>query len=224
MATGHYAIAKDGGIFRSVCEEKDQSYFMYRLNPNDVRLGKFLFPLGEFDKNWVRKTARCMGLCVCEKKESQDICFVKGNYLNYTGYGCSGNILNTSGKKIGEHNGICQFTIGKRKGFGSFGKEPMYVVDFNNNDIIVGTKNNLFNKNKLFLTDVVWHKIPLSGSNLIVQQLYHGRKMNAKIMLESQNVEIVFTDCLTYSPYGQSLVIYDGDRVIGGGIITKDPY
>jgi len=152
VATGHYArIENRNGelkLLRGADPDKDQSYFLYGIKPEELQ--HTLFPVGQLSKKEVRELARRAGLNTAEKPESQDICFVSGSVQEFlvsiNGAGRKGDILTRDGKKIAEHDGIGNFTVGQRRGLGLSGSEnPLYVleVDPKNNNVFVGERKEL---------------------------------------------------------------------------------
>ncbi len=224
FATGHYARVeynRSSGRYllkRARDSRKDQTYFLYRLSQE--QLAKAMFPIGEYYKSDVRKIASDAGLPVRNKKESQD--FYSGDYTELIATeGTEGNIIDTDGKIIGKHRGVCNFTIGQRKRIGVYHKKPLYVISINaeKNEIVVDKKKHLLS-NGLIASDV----------NIIVRDF--PNKASAKIRSSSKEVEcsvsyfnneleVIFNKPQYAVTPGQSVVLYDEDIVLGGGIIKK---
>jgi len=233
LATGHYAIneydqkSKKFLLKRGVDESKDQSYFLYRLN-QDV-LPYILFPLGKFKKNQTRELAKKYGLKNYKKAESQEICFIQDdNYRKFLTQHIKnsvkpGKFIDKEGKILGDHQGIPFYTIGQRKGLGVSLNKRMYVteINFHKNVIILSDDKDLY-KDKLLVKDLSF----ISGDELSnsikaeVKIRYNSKKSPAnispynedKILIDFENPQRAITP-------GQSAVFYQGDVVVGGGII-----
>lgn len=200
FATGHYARTAGGRLFRALDRTKDQSYFLYRVNPEI--LAKTLFPLGELTKDAVREKARQLGLEIAEKGDSQDFC--GGNPSAIVGAAPrEGNIVTSSGKVLGRHRGYWNYTIGKRRGLGIGGGTPYYVIglDAVRNEVVVGFRDEAV-RTDLELSDAVGEidkslpvKVRSAGEPRLLEEGIAG-----------------------IAP-GQSAVFYRGDEVVGGGII-----
>jgi len=234
VATGHYArIVYDNDkerylLKKALTKEKDQSYVLYNIKKEN--LSRVLFPIGDYDKNEVRNLAKKYELPVATKPDSQEICFIQDNdYAGFINRIAKENIkpgyfVDTKGNILGEHKGIINYTIGQRKGLGiSFGK-PMYVVriDSKNNQVVLGDAEDLFST-ELIAEDVNF---------LSIDSLEEPLKVNAKIRysakespatiypLEEGKVKVIFEQPQRAITPGQSVVFYDGDIVVGGGIIS----
>lgn len=237
FATGHYARVefddKSGRwlLKKAICDEgandKDQSYVLYNLTQE--QLAHIIFPLGGIEKSKARKIAEENGLISHNKPDSQDICFVPdGDYAAFirenTGIIPSeGNVVDTDGNIVGKHNGIINYTIGQRKGLGiAFGK-PMYVVDKNadDNTVIVGENHDLM-RSRLIASDLNWISIPCLDKPISAKakMRYKQEEKPCTISpLENGNVLVEFEQPQRAVAKGQRVVFYDGDTVIGGGII-----
>jgi tRNA-uridine 2-sulfurtransferase len=235
LVTGHYVsrIQNNGtaSMYRAKDINRDQSYFLF--STTQEQLDYLRFPLGEIEKQETRNIANKLSLNVAEKPDSQDICFVpNGDYSSVIKKFRpesfkAGDILDLSGKKLGEHEGIINYTIGQRKGIKISNTDPLYVVniDADKNRIIVGTKDSLIIQN-LQLRD-----LNLLGSKKDFEQIIFikvrstGKLLKAKIKIndESANVEIIEGEA-GISP-GQACVFYSkdnyGDKLLGGGWIYK---
>lgn len=231
VATGHYArIEKQGDRFllkKAVDSTKDQSYVLYSLTPEQLRMTKF--PLGKYKKTEVREIAEQQGFINAHKHESQDICFVpEGDYFSfiekYTNktYPC-GDFVDLKGNRLGEHKGIIRYTIGQRRGLGLALPASMYVVekDLKNNKVILGFNEDLFSK------EVNVKDITLSAcdrldktEHLQAKIRYNQKEQPATVTQTDENhLKIVFDEPQRAITKGQAAVIYDGDTVIGGGTI-----
>ena len=227
FATGHYAGVNMGNngryqLIRGVNPKKDQSYFLYRLKQD--QLARVVLPLGQYTKEEIRSIARENGLDVAEKPDSQD--FYEGDYNELLGIEKKkGNIVNTDGKILGEHDGIWNYTIGQRKGLGISAPEPLYVLELKKetNEVVVGYKDKTF-KNTLYAIDLNW---------ISIEELTKPMKVTAKIRstqqpteatiepVDKDTVKVVFDEYQKSIAIGQSVVFYDGDDVVGGGIIDS---
>lgn len=229
FATGHYArvcFDENTGKYllkKAVDLSRDQSYFLHRLG--QVQLASVLFPLGEKTKPQIREVARAAGLAVADKEDSQD--FYCGDYndlLNFPNK--PGDIITTDGKVVARHNGIWGYTIGKRKGLGISGfPVPMYVVDINadKNQVIIGPKESLY-KNRLTACNVSWVSgeppAPNFDCEIKIRNLHLPAKAHVRV-LEGTKIEAVFDAPQLSITAGQSAVMYDGDIVLGGGMIES---
>lgn len=234
IATGHYAIVEKGKngrylLKKAVDSTKDQSYVLYTLSQE--QLSHTIFPLGELHKTETRKIAEENGFITAHRKESQDICFVPdGDYAGfikrYAGKKYEpGNFVDTDGNILGTHKGIINYTIGQRKGLGLALKQPMYVqyLDIEANEVVLGTNEQLF-KNELVAKDFNWVSIecPDKEFRADARIRYKHKEAPATIIpLENGQVKIIFDEPQRAITRGQSVVIYDGDYVLGGGIICQ---
>lgn len=236
IATGHYArIEYDEKYGRRVLKKaknpaKDQSYVLFRLSRE--QLENTFFPLGELSKDEVRLLAKEAGLSdVSEKKESQDICFVPdGDYAkfieDYTkkSYPC-GNFVRKDGKLLGTHKGIIRYTIGQRKGLGLALDHSMYVCakNLDTNEVIIGDDIDLYSS-ELWADNVTLSAIDKIDTPMRVfaKIRYKQEEKSATASFENGLLHIVFDEPQRAICKGQSVVLYDGDVVLGGGIIC-DP-
>ncbi len=233
IATGHYArIEFDQSAGRYLLKKaldprKDQTYVLYGLS--QLQLSKTLFPLGSFTKTQARQLAAQLGLPVASKPESQEICFVEDNdYGSFiTGRvgreAKPGKFVDTKGKVLGTHRGIIHYTVGQRKGLGlSLGK-PMYVVkiDPKSNRVVLGSQDEVFSKS-LTASDLNFISIErLEGPIRVKAKIrYSAREEDATVTpLDSGKVQVTFDRPVRAITPGQSVVFYNGDTVVGGGII-----
>jgi tRNA-specific 2-thiouridylase len=224
FATGHYArVAYDGKVNRFLLKKgldkrKDQTYFLYRLDQR--QLSAVVFPLGELHKTDVRKIASDAGLPVFDKKESQD--FYSGDYAELlTVKKSEGRIVDKEGKMLGKHNGTWNYTIGQRKGLGISSKRPLHVVaiDACKNQVVVGDK-----------TDLMSIGLRASNITMIAPQLPRiaqaktrstSKEAPCSVSLNDDELTIIFDDPQEAITPGQSVVLYDGDIVLGGGTIIE---
>ncbi len=232
IATGHYArIIHNSGdrhlLKKSVDKEKDQTYMLYVLN--QFQLEHTLMPLGDYNKSKVRKIAKELGFVTHNKPESQDICFVPDDdYIRFLDENSSalfepGPIVDTEGNKLGEHDGLHRYTIGQRKGLGIAAGYPLYVVALNRdrNAIIVGRDEDVYSKS-LYADNLNWISIQTLKEPLDVYARirYNSQEVPARVYpLEEDKVKVVFNEEQRAITPGQSVVFYDGELVIGGGLI-----
>ncbi len=229
FATGHYAkIEHDVDTDRFLLKrgfdsDKDQSYFIYKLSQQ--QLAGTILPLGGMKKAEVRDVARIAGLAVSEKEESQD--FYSGDYrelLNVTNK--NGEIVDMNGRVIGSHMGIWNYTPGQRRGLGIAAAEPLYVVklESSTNSVVAGTKRDLCGSS-FFVKDINWialHKVSKKFRASVKTRSTQSGDEALIELINSFYVKVTLTDSsISISP-GQSAVFYDGDTVIGGGIIEQE--
>lgn len=228
LATGHYAATmRHNGrtVLRKAKDTcKDQSYFLYAVS-NDA-LERIVFPLGDYTKDATRRLARDAALPVAEKQDSQDICFIPGgNYreflLQHARDIQPGDIVDLSGKKIGVHKGIAFYTIGQRGGLGIAAPEPLYVIaiDAENNRIIAGSKKHVRSR-QLRANNPIMHYTSFPDRALAKIRYAH-KPAPCSFSVSGDSLHIVFDESQDAITPGQSVVLYDEDRVIGGGIINE---
>ncbi len=232
VATGHYArIDRDDAtgryrLRRGLDRDKDQSYFLFSLTQE--QLSRAAFPLGELTKPEVRAIAARRGLAVAAKPDSQEICFVPdGDTAGFVARQLAnipaGTITDSSGKTLGRHAGIHQFTIGQRKGLGLSTGVPLYVVKIDpaDNSVVVGGKHEL-GRGELTASSVNWIAgAPPPGPMRAAAQIRH-RHREAPGVLTPQGgdrARMLFDEPQIAVTPGQAVVFYDGDTVIGGGWI-----
>ena len=226
LATGHYArLEKNNGevvLKMAKDRDKDQSYFLYSIPKEN--LGSVLFPLGDLTKDEVRRIAREEELSVYDKPQSQDICFIGKDYREFIKNWIpdkSGDILNKEGKILGKHKGIFSYTIGQREGLGISAGKPLYVIEIKpeENQIIVGEKKDL--KAKGLIADninILVERLPKQGNAKI---RYTSKETNCFIEKLNGKIKIIFEEPQFAVTPGQSVVLYDKDIVLGGGIIES---
>lgn len=233
IATGHYARiyqlpSSNSHLLMGLDAQKDQSYFLYRVT--ESALERTLMPIGDMKKPAVRAKAAQLGLVTASKKDSQGICFVGKvgirDFLSEYVEPMPGLIIDTAtGKEIGQHDGAIFYTIGQRQGLGVGGGLPYYVVgkDMRKNEVYVTTQLNdpSLWRNQLMISDLHWiNDAPKVGQTLKARTRYRAKLIDADIMSNSgdsltlslKNEERAITS-------GQSTVLYDGARVVGGGIV-----
>lgn len=234
IATGHYAqitYNADNGRYqlrRAVDLNKDQSYFLYDL-AQDLLAGT-IFPLGGVTKTETRKIAAEFGLTTADKPESQDLCLVEANgsmrsFLDKYLAPKPGEIVDSSGKVLGHHDGIQHYTIGQRKGLGIAAAEPLYVValDTAMNRVIVGDRTTASSLEcTAGRTNWVGIPAPTNPIRAEVQVRYRTPAVTANVIpLDNARFKLVFDEPQFGITPGQAAVLYDGDIVLGGGIIEK---
>ena len=230
IATGHYARVDsvDGRcrLRRAVDRNKDQSYFLYELS-QDQLMGA-VFPLGETTKDQTRAMARALGLAVADKPESMDLCLVEAagsmrNFLDDHLDPVAGEIVDTTGAVLGQHDGAHHYTIGQRKGLGVAAAHPLYVLDIQveNNRVIVGPREDAF-ETETSVQRVNWVSCaePRQPIRAEVQIRYRSSPVLATIVpVEDNQARIVFDEPQFGITPGQAAVWYDGDVLLGGGLI-----
>jgi tRNA-specific 2-thiouridylase len=232
IATGHYARTRYDEatgryqLLRAIDRSKDQTYFLYDL-PQNV-LSQVMFPLGEQPKTKTRQVAAEFGLHTAEKPESQDLCLIEANgsmraFLDKYITPQKGDIVDQAGKVLGQHEGIHHYTIGQRKGLGIAHSEPLYVValDAVNNRVIVGDRAATLS-GECTVQRVNWVSIPESTTPIKaeVQIRYRSAATPATIIpLSDSCVRIVFDEPQSSVTPGQAAVWYDGEVLLGGGVI-----
>jgi tRNA-specific 2-thiouridylase len=227
IATGHYARVKDGQLLRAKDDNKDQTYFLYRVS--QYALKHTLFPLGDYTKPQVRQLAEKFGLVTAKKKESMGICFVgkvgiKDFLLYQLGPQKPGDIIDESGKVIGRHDGAIFYTIGQRHGLDVGGGLPYYVVGKNmaKNQVLVTTHlddENLWTR-QLQLQQIHWiNGAPKVGQTVQVRTRHRAPLVRATIKSSGKSFGLELEEDIRAATPGQSAVIYQDDRCWGGGIL-----
>lgn len=244
VATGHYAKLERESVSLPKGEEekgrfvikeaedktKDQSYVLFGLTQR--QLGKTLLPLGGFTKEAVRSKAEALGLKVHDKPDSQEICFVRGeNYGEFIKSKLGerikkGKITDKDGNILGEHEGICFYTIGQRKGLGISSAEPLYVIDIDakTDTVVVGTEADT-KGTSLIAKGLNWLSIKNADEapDLVEAKIrYNHPKAKARVEVVSDDEVLVTFDEPQFAiTPGQAVVFYEGDVVLGGGWIKK---
>ncbi len=234
IVTGHYARIeeRDGKYYLLKAKDpnKDQSYVLYDLTQE--QLAHTFFPLGEYTKNEVREIAEEKQFVTSHKSESQDICFVPdGDYAamirryrdkEYE----KGDFVDTEGNVLGTHEGIINYTIGQRRGLGIPADRRLYVkqLDVKNNRVILADNKDLFEK-ELIIRDFHWitGDVPAEPMRCSAKIRYRHKEQPATLeVLSDGKAKITFDEPQRAITAGQSAVLYDGDIVLGGGIITNE--
>ena len=228
IATGHYAqiMERDGRfeLVRGADPTKDQSYFLYQLTEKD--LAHTLFPVGGLAKAHVRQRAEKYNLPVARKHDSQGLCFVGDislkDFLSRFIPLTQGDVIDMTGNTIGTHDGAALVTIGQRHGFAVQGKEPHYVVgiDVEKNLVHVSTHREDAAKKEAHLDDVTWIAQPRLPLHCSAQARYREQPFPVTLDREASGYRATFSDPHIVAP-GQSLVLYDSDTCLGGGIINR---
>ncbi len=234
IATGHYARVEKHPVTGrytlklAETDKKDQTYALYNLTQEQLK--HTLMPIGDYEKEDVRKIAEDIGLVVAHKPDSQDICFVKDN--DYGGFIRensdyeikTGNFIDFDGNILGTHKGISQYTIGQRKGLGlAFGK-PMYVCEIRpeTNEVVIGENKDLF-KREVIIRDFNFMAFePKDGEYKVYGKIrYSQKKAPCTITVKGTDVVCVFDEPQRAITPGQAAVFYDDEYIVGGGTIVK---
>ncbi len=228
LATGHYARIDHSTngyrLLKAIDLNKDQSYFLYTLGQGELQY--LLFPLGNLYKVEVRKLAAELCLPNATRHESQDICFIPDN--DYRSFIVKhiplkpGDIVDTEGKVLGRHQGLARYTVGQRQGLGIASNKRLYVLklDASGNQLVVGTKDQLLTSN-LTASKLSWvsGKAPEEPSRITAKIRYRTSEIAATLSLRDGMAEVTFCQPQMAITPGQSIVFYQGEAVLGGGII-----
>jgi tRNA-specific 2-thiouridylase len=237
IATGHYARLCDDErtgerrLLRARDGDKDQSYFLFDLTPEQRRVA--MFPLGEMTKDDVRAQARALGLATADKPDSQDVCFVEGgDYRGFVGARMAqrglreeeGAMLDAAGNVIGQHRGVSHYTIGQRRGLGVAASRRLYVIgiDPTANIVQLGDEEDLACR-ELRLSGLRLHTpFPQEGFETLVKARYRHPGIQGVVTPDGRGgARVTLRDDLRGAAPGQAAVFYDGDRVVGGGWIEE---
>jgi tRNA-specific 2-thiouridylase len=232
VATGHYALMaeQDGRLFvtRGKDENKDQSYVLYNLTQEQLK--KTLLPIGGYTKERIREIAREQGFFrVAAKPDSVGICFVTDSYKDYLKAQArdkmaSGDMLDVKGAVVGRHEGIALYTIGQRKGLGVSFPEKTFVtnIDPDNNTVTIGQREDLL-RWKIEVRDLNWMGLAPQTEpfEAMVKIRYHHKPVVARCEPNGDLMQVVFFSPQEAVAPGQSAVLYDGDKILAGGIINK---
>ncbi len=228
IATGHYARIEQSPngyhLLKAVDLTKDQSYFLYTLGQSELQ--HLLLPIGNLRKAKVRRLATEMELPTATRRESQDICFIPDNdYRSFIARHIppkSGDIVDANGKVLGRHSGLAQYTVGQRQGLGLASNKRLYVLrlDAANNRLMVGTRDQLLS-NRLFASKLSWvsGEAPREPINITAKIRYRSPEATAKLNLNDGVAEVSFQQPQCAIAPGQAIVFYQGNAVLGGGMI-----
>ena len=233
MATGHYARTAYSekyacNVIRKSPSVKDQSYFLYKIRREVV--DRIVFPLASFtSKDEVRRTARHLGLNVASKPDSEDVCFIPGGdyraFLEEGGFmkPSPGPVVHVNGEKLGEHGGLYRYTTGQRKGLGIAYKNPIYVVgrDPDANTLLMGDEKDLY-RDSFSIRDINWlaGEMPDSLDGITVKTRYTRNEYECSFRaIGGGKGTVLLSKPQKLITAGQSAVFYDGDILLGGGII-----
>jgi tRNA-specific 2-thiouridylase len=233
IATGHYARVANGELLRGSDDAKDQTYFLWGIDRTVI--ARMLLPVGDMTKTETRAIAARLGLTmVANKADSQEICFVPdGDYVKVIAQRAGtdspalqrGPIIHSDGRTLGEHNGYARFTVGQRRGLPGGFAEALYVVAIRPEDraVIVGPREELLGSG-VMASEVNWlvENPPMPGDAIEVR-IRHRAPLARGVVLRSENgeVEIALDDPVAAISPGQSLVLYSGERLLGGGFIAS---
>lgn len=233
VATGHYARKIEGNqLWRGLDSNKDQSYALFGIRPD--RLPRMMLPVGGFEKPKIREIAEKLALGVAGKRDSQEICFVtQGHHSDFVrarepvrSADTGGDFVTVEGKVVGQHAGYEAFTVGQRKGLGIAMGQPYFVVriDPQTRQVVIGPKEAL-GRQGLIANEANWlidpHQMP---DRVAVQIRYNGLPKPAQVIVDRDDpdrFEVRFEQLQLAVAPGQAAVIYEGDRVIGGGWIES---
>ena len=232
IATGHYARIADGALHRGTDDAKDQTYFLWGIDRSV--LSRMLLPIGELTKAETRARAHAMGLeVIAEKPESQEICFVPGG--DYTvvleqrlGAGApalsAGPIMLSSGRVVGQHDGFARYTIGQRRGLPGGFRQPMFVVGIRPHDraVVIGPREELLGHG-LVARELNWlGRAPSVGDGVRIRVRHRAALVPAEVVrIDEDEIEVALDEAVSAITPGQSVAIYDGERVMGGGVIER---
>jgi tRNA-specific 2-thiouridylase len=232
IATGHYARVADGRLLRGVDDDKDQTYFLWGIER--AVLSRMLLPVGSMTKSETRVVARELGLLTAEKPESHEICFVPdGDYAKVLERElpagapalAPGPIVTADGAVVGQHDGFARYTIGQRRRLPGGSSEPMFVVALRPADraVVIGPREALLGRG-LTATQVNWlvESPPAEGAPVQVRIRHRATPVAGTVLsVGVGSVEVALEEPVYAITPGQSVAIYDGDVVLGGGIIER---
>ena len=232
IATGNYARVTDGELHRGLDPAKDQSYFLWGIDRKV--LSRMLLPVGAQTKAETRAVAHELGLeLIAEKRESQDICFVPdGDHTRIIARQLGedapalsrGPIVRRDGTVVGEHDGFARYTVGQRRGLPGGFAEAMFVVEIEpeSRTVVIGPREELLGRG-VVAREVNWLvDAPALGTELSVQIRHRSRPASGVLVRrDGDEVELALDEPVTAISPGQSMVLYDGDRVLGGGVIER---
>ena len=229
IATGHYCGIQEVDnvkfLRRHLDSKKDQTYFLYSIPPECIP--HTLFPLQDIDKQEVRRIAKEEDLIVAEKAESMEICFIPDNdyrsfLKKHNVQNVPGNFIDCNGKKLGTHTGIANYTIGQRKGLGIAEGKPLYVasIDPARNVVVLGEKKDLQKRSLVASNCNLFMKEPFPEL-LMAKVRYSQEFIPCNAFMKDDQLHVSFHRDVEAITAGQSVVLYNGDLVVGGGIIES---
>ncbi len=230
LATGHYVRVRhgrDAQLLRAADPDKDQSYVLYTLGQPE--LSRTLFPVGDFPKSEIRDLARKWSLPNADKPDSADICFVPGGdyraFVRQRVPVTAGDIVDADGESVGRHEGIAGYTVGQRRGLPARGdEEPLFVVNIDaaENRVVVGSHSDLM-ADALLADELTWvsGQPPAPGTEVQARIRYRGVPAAATVEVEDGTATVQFEEPQRAVTPGQAVVLYDGERVLGGGTIIR---
>jgi tRNA-uridine 2-sulfurtransferase len=232
IATGHYARLIDGTLHRGLDPAKDQSYFLWGIDRGV--LSRMLLPVGAQTKPETRAVAHALGLeLIAEKRESQDICFVPdGDHTRIIARQLGadapalsrGPFVRRDGTVVGEHTGFARFTVGQRRGLPGGFAEPMFVVAIepSSRAVVIGPREELLGRG-VVAREVNWlGAAPAVGAEVEVQIRHRARPASGLLVrVEDDEIEIALDEPVSAISPGQSVVVYAGSKVLGGGVIER---
>ncbi|MEK7121005.1 MAG: tRNA 2-thiouridine(34) synthase MnmA [Patescibacteria group bacterium] len=227
IATGHYAKTDGEKLFVGADKNKDQSYFLWTLRKE--KLAKIKFPIGDYQKSEVRKLAKKFGLPTSEKKDSQGLCFLGKldikDFLKHYLPEKTGNVLSDGGEVIGKHDGTYFYTLGQRHGFSTIkqksSEKPLYIISKNIEKNTITVSENPIDERQttsVKLHSINWIRRPELGKEYKARVRYRQELKECRILEDEDGTFVQFDEKGIY-PSGQSVVVYDEDECLGGGII-----
>lgn len=231
IATGHYvrSVEQDDlkHLLKGIDENKDQSYFLYGLGQEELE--RAVFPVGDYTKEGIYNVAEEEDLVTGEVEESQDLCFVpEGDYRDFLEREASelmesGEIVDVEGNHLGEHGGLPFYTVGQRRGLGLQNNEALYVIDldYENNRLVVGQEEELYSS-RLIAADPNWVTgSPPTESDLEVKIRYRAPAVGATLEISGDGFRVSFDEPQKSITPGQIAAVYDGEELLGGGVIER---
>jgi tRNA-uridine 2-sulfurtransferase len=232
IATGHYARIVDGALHRGLDPDKDQTYFLWGIDRRV--LSRMLLPVGDRTKAETRQVARDLGLqVIADKVESQDICFVPdGDHARIIAERLGadtpalqrGPVVTVEGRRVGEHQGYARYTIGQRRGLPGGFEHPMFVVGIRpaSREVVIGPREALLGSG-VVASSVNWLGEAASVGDRVQVRVRHRAPLAPAevVRCDATSIELALDEPVSAITPGQSLVLYAGDRVLGGGLIES---
>ena len=234
IATGHYVRrTQQGHLLRGLDGNKDQSYFLHALSTTQV--SSALFPVGELEKPEVRRIAEEQGFVTARKKDSTGICFIGerrfSDFLKRYVHSAPGDIVTPEGDRVGQHQGLSFYTLGQRQGLGigglrNYPDEPWFVADkdMQNNQLIAvqGAQHRLLMSKHLWVRDMNWiGEAPTNSFRCTIKVRYRSPDVACSLAPHDGGWRVTFDQPEWAVTPGQSAVLYDGERCLGGGVIES---